>query len=449
MRILIIYHAANTGDRVTFNQHLYSFRRYSKEECYYLNTAYGIPEYINRINFDLIVYHYYFFDPNVRFSKLSRHEMNTKYSLLKQLKGYKVAIPQDEYRCTDRMNEFFYDLGIKTVFTLTPEAEWQTVFPRSKSGLEHYFTVLAGYIDELTLAKLERLQVNISHISRPIDVGYRGSSPPYWLGKAGLMKWQLTERFLNTPFKHNLKLDLSNDYKDIFYGFDWYRFLSKCRVVLGCEGGASLHDPDGSIKEKVDRYVKEHPGADFEEVEAACFPGQDGNLNLYVPSPRIFDACMTRTCQALIAGNYGGIMKPGVHYIEIKQDWSNIKDVMDQIKDVQYCEQIAANAYRDIVGSGLFTYRRFVESVMNHVKSVYQPVSEISPREAYYLKILKLRGRFPFIFAPAAFFSIDRVRYIGYRMLLKVRRHGYYKNLEATSRKITKKLQGRISVLSV
>lgn len=433
MKILVIYDWVFKSSRSSISEYLRSFKRYSGEECYYLNAAYGIPGYISRINFDLIIYHCTFFDPNIRFNESGRLKILQKYKLLKELRGYKVAIPQDDYRFSDKMNEFFQDFDVKAIFTPVPESEWQKIYPRERSGLEYYFTVFTGYIDKFTSEKLARL--NRDHRSRTIDVGYRGSSPPYWLGRAGLMKWQLTEKFLHAPVKHNLKLDLSNDAKDVFYGDDWYKFLSNCRVVLGCEGGATLHDPDGSIKKKVDYYVNQHPGATFEEVEQACFPGLDGNIKLLVLTPRVFDACMTRTCQVLVEGEYGGILKPGVHYIEIKKDWSNIADVIKQIEDVELCERMADNAYRDIAESGLYTYQNFIQFILNHVRTVHTITPSDISDNSRYLRLLALRERFPWAFSPFTFL-VGLIKEAAYRTLLRLNLYKYYKKLEFRIRNI-------------
>jgi hypothetical protein len=433
MKILIIYDWTLKSSRNTIGEYLWSFKRYSGEECYYLNVAYGIPGYISKINFDLVLYHFTFFDPNIRLNELGRGAILRKYKLLKELKGYKVAIPQDEYRCSDKMNDFFRDFGIKTLFSSVPESEWYKIYPRERSGLDYYFTIFTGYIDKDTAHRIAKF--NQAHKSRPIDVGYRGSNPPYWLGRAGLMKWQLTEKFLNAPVKHKLKLDLSNHVKDIFYGDDWYKFQSNCRVVLGCEGGATLHDPDGSIKKKVDEYVMEHRGTTFEEVERACFPGLDGNLKYLVLSPRAFDACMTRTCQALIEGEYGGILKPGVHYIEIKKDWSNIADVIKQIEDVELCEHLAENAYRDIVESGFYTYQNFVQFILNHVKKVSRITPSSVPDDSRFLRALILRERFPWLFSPVTFI-VGRIKEAAYRTLLKLNLYEYYKKIEFRINKV-------------
>jgi len=433
MKILVIYDWVFKSSRNSISEYLRSFKRYSGEECYYLNVAYGIPGYISRINFDLIIYHCTFFDPNIRFNESGRLKILQKYKLLKELKGYKVAIPQDDYRFSDKMNDFFQDFDVKAIFTPVPESEWQKIYPRERSGLEYYFTVFTGYIDKFTSEKLARL--NRDHRSRTIDVGYRGSSPPYWLGRAGLMKWQLTEKFLHAPVKHNLKLDLSNDAKDVFYGDDWYKFLSNCRVVLGCEGGATLHDPDGSIKKKVDIYVNQHEGATFEEVEQACFPGLDGNIKFLVLTPRVFDACMTRTCQVLVEGEYGGILKPGVHYIEIKKDWSNIADVIKQIEDAELCERLADNAYRDIAESGLYTYQNYIQFVLNHVRTVRTITHPDILDNSRYLRLLALREKFPWAFSPVTFL-VGLIKEAAYRTLLRLNLYKYYKKLEFRIRNI-------------
>lgn len=428
MKILIVHSYADTKIRGGINEHLYSFKNYSDEQCYYLNTAYGVPGYISRINFDLVVY----FDTFCNRLRWMKPGWEKTYLRFKELKGYKIAIPQDEYFFSDRLNEFFSSFGIKTVFTCLRQAEWQKVYPRAKSGLDYYYTVYTGYIDEV--ATQRQLKLNQFHRSRPIDLGYRARRLPYRIGRYGMIKWQLTDIFLNAPVEHHLKFDLSNDERDTFYGDHWYKFLSECRVVLGCESGASLHDPDGSITERLDKYIKKHPVADFEDAERDCFPGLDRTINLFTLSPRHFEACITRTCQALVEGEYGGIFKPGVHYIEIKKDWSNIPDVIKQIADIDYCEKIADNAYRDIVESGLYTYRNYVQMILNHVKSIHHPACGAVSSDDHLLNSLERREKLPFIFTPFSF-SIVHARRIISRWLLRFNLYDNYKKFEALLKK--------------
>jgi hypothetical protein len=179
------------------------------------------------------------------------------------------------------------------------------------------------------------------------------------------LKREIGEVFLERTQRTGLKVDISMDDEAVLRGHEWYRFLSQCRAVLGCESGASLLDPSGQIRRKVEEYVQDKPKVTFDEVERECFPGQDYNIRLFTLSPRHFECAITRTCQVLLEGDYAGILSPGVHYIEVKSDYSNIDEVIELLHDADYCGQIADNAYRDIVLSGKYTYRAFANHVVD------------------------------------------------------------------------------------
>ncbi len=360
MRILIVYYQeSNSNIRNTIDEHLYCFQRYSGHDCYYLNAAAGVPGYIDRIPFDIVIYHYTVCVCRNFRAKFQRQLV--KWAELKNISGHKAAIPQDEYLNTDLLCTFFREYSVETVFTCLPESEWEKVYPRRLSGVKNFVTVLTGYVDENSL---ERISQYVDGY-RDIDVGYRARKVPYYLGRHGCLKWEIAEKFADACKGGELKLDVSTDMtKDVLFGDDWYKFLCRCRAVLGCEGGSSLLDFDGTVRTCVDAHVDRDPDASYEEVEKVCFPGMDGNLKLFAVSPRHFECCITRTCQVLIEGEYAGIFKPGVHYIEIKKDWSNLDDVVKQVADHDLCRRIAENAHRDVIGSGLYTYRRFAEMVV-------------------------------------------------------------------------------------
>jgi hypothetical protein len=154
----------------------------------------------------------------------------------------------------------------------------------------------------------------------------------------------------------------------------------------------------------VESYAAEKPDESFENVEKKCFKGLDGNLCLFAISPRHFEACITKTCQALVEGEYAGIFKPGIHYIEIKKDWSNIEEVIRIIRDIDLCEKMAEQAYRDIVLTGDYTYRKFVLSVLDHVRKVHL-CSDVSTgiKADLLLILLDAREKWPFLFSPLYF----------------------------------------------
>jgi len=428
MKILIIYYLRPRHKRKTTDHHLYSFSRYSDASCFYVNIVYGTPAFLRHINFDLVLYHYSFLGLKY-YGEEWFESLLQKNPVLKDLKGYRAAMPQDDYVNSAVLCKFFREYEIRTVFTCVSKSEWEFVYPRAESGLQHYVTVLTGYIDENLLPLIAARRKE--HKFRPIDVGYRARKMPYWLGKHGLIKWQITEQFRLAAAHSNLNFDISNDLKDVFADESWYEFLGKCRVVLGCEGGASLLDRDGEIAKKVDAYVKEFPSASYQEVEQTCFPGKDGNLNLFVISPRHFEASITGTCQALVEGEYSGILNAGEHYIEIKKDWSNLPDVVKAIQDREYCAQIAANAFRDIVESGKYTYRSFVNLVLEHVNAVHSMMAAAKQPEPYLVR-LKMREKYPFLFSPVRC-AKDYVFHYFYLFLLKM---GWYESFSGFFRRL-------------
>ena len=92
-------------------------------------------------------------------------------------------------------------------------------------------------------------------------------------------------------------------------------------------------DRDGSVRRCVERTSRADAGRRFEELEAACFPGRDGELSLFALSPRHLEACATRTAQILVEGEYSGVLRPGEHYLELRRDLSNLDDVLDLVAD--------------------------------------------------------------------------------------------------------------------
>jgi hypothetical protein len=203
-----------------------------------------------------------------------------------------------------------------------------------------------------------------SEQSRSIDIGYRAWGHPPWLGRYGFLKTQIAKCFQKKAPQFGLITDLSVHPKDTLLGDDWYKFLLRCKYTLGVESGAGILDRDGSIRRKTNEYLLDHPKANFEEVEAACFPNLDGSLHLFVISPRHLEACATRTCQVLIEGTYSDALVADQHYLELKRDFSNLDQVLEIIKEDKFREKIVERAYQDVVESGKYTYRSFVKFIL-------------------------------------------------------------------------------------
>ena len=141
-------------------------------------------------------------------------------------------------------------------------------------------------------------------------------------------KVRIAEIFDNISKKYNFKTDISLKKEDTLFGDKWFEFLLRCKATIGVEGGASILDRDGTIRKIVLDYLKENPGVTFSEVSDKFLKKVDNALTLRCISPRHFEACITRTCQFLVEGNYNDIFIPWRHYIPIKKDYSNVEEVI-------------------------------------------------------------------------------------------------------------------------
>lgn len=421
MKILVVYYHTFFNDRKTIEEHLYSFERYSNAECFYLNAFLFIPSLIQKLEFDLVVYHYTFLSLKWEgadyFNKLLARCEN-----LKGVKGFKIALPQDEYVNSVLLCKFLKNFKIDKLYTCYYEQDWKTVYPPELTNVREIETVLTGYVDEKSLSVYKD---NLKpHSERRIDIGYRARKVPYWLGEHGTIKWRLTEMFEAASERHpDIRMDVSNSEKAVFKGNSWHEFLASCRIVLGCEGGASLLDPDGNIRHEVDNYISLNPAATFEEVKDLFFKLKDFNIELFAISPRHFDACITKTCQVLVEGKYHGIFKPGIHYIELKKDFSNLEEVFTQIKDIDLCEKIAEQAYRDIIESGKYTYALFVKKVIEDASKRHHSKAAFSILDM----LVKLEY---FIFSRINYlrlFSFYATRRVGFLILKKTNLLSHFK----------------------
>ena len=254
------------------------------------------------------------------------------------------------------------------VFSVAPASEWPKIYDGLDLERVGLSRVLTGYLDEHTLARTQRILGEGRE--RTIDIGYRTVPGKPYLGRHAILKAEIAEVVRERAEARGLRVDISTRAEDTFYGDDWYRFLASCRYTIGMEGGASILDRDGSVRACVESRLEEKPAAGFSELEAACFPGRDGELELYAISPRHLEACATRTAQILVEGDYGGILRPGTHYSPLRRDLSNLDAVLDVVAErPDHATEIADNAYRDVVASGQYTYRRLVEEVERELPS--------------------------------------------------------------------------------
>jgi hypothetical protein len=359
--ILVLYYAASAPLRRTIADHLNSIRRYSGRSCIYVNLAVRpVPSWIHRLDVGLVVFHTTLLA--TRWFPGSLLRIAGRLGAIEGLTCPRIAIPQDEFLSTDVLVDFLREFKVDHVLTCAPPEEWETIYgPLMSSGVG-VRRVLTGYLEPLTVRRVDELAARADE--RDIDIGYRSWLPEPWLGRHGMLKGWIADRFAEEGRRRGLHVDISMNPADTLLGDAWYRFLLRCRFTIGVEGGASILDRDGQIRARVNGYMTGHPEAPFEEIERACFPGLDGRFNLRAISPRHLEACMTRTPQILIEGSYNGVLQPWTHYVPLRSDFSNLSEAFAEIEHGERATQMAERAYQDVVASGLHTYESFVSTLL-------------------------------------------------------------------------------------
>lgn len=358
--------------RSSQRDHLWAFKRYAiGHSCFYLNLAFGrYPAYLKLAQFDLIIFDWSFVGTRVereRFGKSIEH-----ISSLRESKAIKVCLPQDEFTSMDILCDFINDFDIRCVFSVAPPSEWEEIYKTVDRKHVQFIQILTGYLDESVVKKWSILSRN-GFEKRPLDIGYRTVSTAIW-GRFNLLKATIAEVFQKEASVRGLNTDIKIGAEHFKMGDEWLRFLVTCRYTLGIEGGSRLLDWDGSILAAVTEHLKQKPNATFDDLALACVPAErEGEINVVAISPRHLEACLTRTVQILVEGEYNGVLKPNEHYIPLKADFSNLVDVLERMKDENSRFQMAEAAFKDVVASGNYTYCSMVQKILKEAVGVHSP----------------------------------------------------------------------------
>ena len=149
----------------------------------------------------------------------------------------------------------------------------------------------------------------------------------------------------------------------------WVELLQSAKATVGAEAGTYYLDRNGSLLEQSKEYVQQNPDANLDDLLEKIF---DNTSIEYVSgkaiSSRHFEPVGTKTCQILLEGNFNGILKEGEHYISVKKNFSNLKDVIDVYSDHDLRNQSVERAYAYI--SENHTYKNRVETITNKLFNI-------------------------------------------------------------------------------
>jgi hypothetical protein len=272
--------------------------------------------------------------------------------------SYKVAFFQDEYRYWPARAELLKQIKVDCVYTLFEPAWFEATYGKWADVKTLYHT-LPGYVSEHLLAKAGEYDQQVQN--RDIDVGYRARKLSYALGIGGQEKTMIGKQFLEAVRDQELSVDIKFGEEDRIYGDEWYRFIGRCKAMLGVEAGSSIVDIDQIVQPASQEIIARDPNISFDELSSRLLAEHEDNIFYRTISPRHFEAAALRTCQILFEGSYSGILEPMVHYIPLKKDFSNIDLVLEKLRDKQLRQKIVDKAYEDMIASGKYSYERFIQ----------------------------------------------------------------------------------------
>ncbi|GAB4172306.1 MAG: hypothetical protein Fur006_01010 [Coleofasciculaceae cyanobacterium] len=350
LNVLILYDDKSTFTN-TVKEHLESFALFSQNNIYYSTGTQSALSSLDLSLFDVVIIHY-----SVRIC-YDWHISPFYAKALSEYRGFKVLFIQDEYDMTETARNWMEKLGIGAVFTCVPEQYIELVYPSFRFPSVEFIQTLTGWVP----IYLEKNTQFKPLSERKYLIGYRGRPLPYWYGNLAREKLIIGQRMRQICEERGIASDIEWEEGKRIYGDSWYEFIGNCKALLGTESGSNVFDDYGHIRKDIQIALQDNPEITYEEVHAQYLAEHDGKVRMNQISPKIFEAIALKTALVLFEGSYSEIIQPYIHYIPLKKDFSNVDKVLRLLDDDRYLEELTERAYQDIINSGKYSYKNFIQ----------------------------------------------------------------------------------------
>lgn len=347
--------------RKAVQDHEFLLPKQAPEHNYLIHSSeVPLPPYVQDIQFDGIVLGPTFLCNRYKRRHLDRIKKN--YAFIRDSDAFKIALQQDDYNCSHILDDWLVEWRIDLSYPVINE-KWDLLYPKySKTG-----KLRLGYTSYIHEEWIDQWKHPKPFNERSIDVSYRSGKLAPSFGRIGYEKGIIGDRFIEATCNENLRLDISTSTKDMIPGDKWHHFIENSKFCLGSNSGSSLIDTRGGIRRKTNRYLAKHPDASFQEVEAACFLGEDGKHLLTAISPRAIEAGLALTTQISIPGSYSNILRPDEHYIPLGADCSNIKEVLQTMRNIERVNKIAQDCKDTILSYNALRAKEHAKTLINSI----------------------------------------------------------------------------------
>lgn len=83
----------------------------------------------------------------------------------------------------------------------------------------------------------------------------------------------------------------------------------------------------------------------------------------------------------LFRGRYSGTIAPDVHYIPLEKDFSNAREVLSRLDNLEHLQGFAERAHQHLIASDNYSYRSLTSVVSSAIDEVYPTVMEDPERQ--------------------------------------------------------------------
>jgi hypothetical protein len=362
MKPLTILHLHRMGDPAFYRESVYTLEHMIRVQapqsvCFVHDADLPLPAYVKLIEFDLIVLGPTFLC--VRYDEALLSRVKDAYGFIAHSPACKIALPQDDYDCSAILDRWMVDWGVDFLYTICPSG-WDVLYPE----FQRHGTIRLGFTGYISDAWVEQWRQPRDHADRVLDVVYRAAKLPANFGSVGQLKSDIVERFERALPAGALRTDVSVDPEKMIPGKAWHGFLESSRACLITPSGSSLLDSVGLFRKRSADFVRTHSMASFDEISAACFPGEDGKHIFTMISPRNIEAALGETVQIAIPSDYSGLLAAGDHYIPLAPDCSNIADVLRTLRDPVLMKTMAARCKEAVLSHHRLRARAIVDELL-------------------------------------------------------------------------------------
>lgn len=365
LNVVVLYDDRSTHVSA-IQEHINAFEKYSSHKMHFMPVTGSWPlsesaltEAFDFSFYDVLILHY-----SVRIS-LPDYFSEGIAKAMERSACLKILFIQDEYDFTETARCWMERLKFDIVYTCVPEAQREKIYPQYRFPRTDFLPTLTGYVPEH-----RSLDAFVKPMAeRVVQIAYRGRMLPYVYGMLGFEKYRIGVDVRRFSEERGVDVDIEVDDTRRIYGEDWYRFLGGARATLGTESGSNVFDFDGGIRRDIENIRLTNPDAGFDEIYDRVLAPHEGLVSMNQISPKIFESIRLRTALILFEGTYSGVVKPHEHFIPLKKDYSNIDEVFAKLEDFEYLTDMTERAYRDVIGSGKYSYRSFVEGVDRDINS--------------------------------------------------------------------------------